>query len=272
METKDLIGLILIPVALAAGTVTLCLSERLRDIAFFIMASAAVISDRLDINFLSRQWYRGTTRGIEFSFIDVLAFSIFASLLFAPRLRDKRFFWPASLGFMLVFLGYECFSIGISEPKLFGVFELSKTIRAIFIFLAAALYVKSERELRFLVLAVGCAVCLEGALAVKHKLILHVDRATGTLDHANSLSMYLCMTAPLFTAAVNSSFPRYIRVFSTMCIGFAAIGIVMTISRAGIPIFGLVMLGATVICMTWKITLKKVAGTIGIVVGVSALL
>jgi hypothetical protein len=272
METKDLIGLILIPVALAAGTVTLCLSERLRDIAFFIMASAAVISDRLDINFLSRQWYRGTTRGIEFSFIDVLAFSIFASLLIAPRLRDKRFFWPASLGFMLVFLGYECFSIGISEPKLFGLFELSKTIRAIFIFLAAALYVKSERELRFLVLAVGCAVCLEGALAVKHKLILHVDRATGTLDHANSLSMYLCMTAPLFTAAVNSSFPRYIRVFSTMCIGFAAIGIVMTISRAGIPIFGLVMLGATVICMTWKITLKKIAGTIGIVVGVSALL
>jgi len=272
METKDLVGLILIPVALFAGTVALSISQRLRDAAFLLMAGGAVISDRLDINFFSRQWYRGTTRGIEFSFIDVLAFSIVASMLLAPRLREKRFFWPASLGFMLLFCGYELFSIIISDPKLFGVFELSKTIRAIFIFMAAALYVRSERELRFLVLAIGCAVCLEGMLAMKHKLILHVDRATGTLDHANSLSMYMCMTAPLFAAAINSSFPRYIRLFSTMCIGFAAVGIVLTISRAGIPIFGLVMLGATLVCMTWKITFTKVAGTIGIAVGIAALL
>src|SRR4026209_1036749 len=76
LETKDLVGLILIPVALFAGTLALSLSQRLRDAAFLLMAGGAVISDRLDSNFFSRQWYRGTTRGIEFSFIDVLAFSI----------------------------------------------------------------------------------------------------------------------------------------------------------------------------------------------------
>ena len=272
METKDLIGLILIPTALLGGTVVLSLSQRLRDAAFFFMVAAVVTSDKLDINFLSRQWYRGTTRGIEFSFIDVLAFSLLLSMILVPRLGQKRFYWPASLAFMLLFLGYECFSVAISDPKLFGLFEISKTIRAIAIFLAAALFVRSERELRFMVLALGCAVCLEGALAIKHKLILHVDRATGTLDHANSLSMYLCMTGPLFVAAVNSSFPKYVRYFSTVCIGFAAIGSVLTISRAGIPIFGLVMLGAALISMTWRITAKKLLGTAAILTGVGVLL
>src|SRR5258706_892423 len=190
METKDLIGLILIPFALVGGTVVLSYSQRLRDVAFFFMVAASVITERLDINFLSRQWYRGTTRGIEFSFIDVLSISILLAMILVPRPVQKRIYWPASLGFMLVFLFYECFSVATSDPKLFGVFELSKTIRAILIFLAAAYFVRSERELRIVVLALGCAVCLEGALAMKHKLILHVDRATGTLDHANSLSMY----------------------------------------------------------------------------------
>jgi len=263
METKDLIALILIPVALAGGTLILTYSHRLRDVAFFFMVAAFVISDKLDINFLSRQWYRGTTRGIEVSFVDILAFSILLSMILAPRLGQKRFYWPASLGFMLLYLGYQCFSVAVSDPKLFGFFEITKTVRAIIAFMAAALFV---------ILAVGCAVCLEGVLAMKHKLILHVDRATGTLDHANSLSMYLCMTAPLFVAAINSSFPKYIRYFSTVCLGLAAIGIVLTISRAGIPVFALVTLGATVVCMTWRITIKKVLGTATVLVGIGVLL
>src|SRR5437588_12944328 len=136
----------------------------------------------------------------------------------------------------------------------------------------AALFVRSERELRMLLLELVSAVCLEAVLAMKPKLILHVERATGTLDHANSLSMYLCMTAPLFVAAINSSFPKYIRYFSTVCLGLAAIGIVLTISRAGIPVFALVTLGATVVCMTWRITIKKVLGTATVLVGIGVLL
>jgi len=272
METKDLIGLVLIPIAMLGGTLFLTIWPRFRLPAFFFMAAAFVLSEKLDINFLSRQWYRGTTRGIEVSFVDILAFSVLASSMIAPRPGEKRVFWPASLGFMLLYLGYQCFSVAISEPKLFGIFEISKTVRAIIAFLAGAFIVRSERELRVLVLGLGCAVCLEGALALKHKLVLHVDRATGTLDHANSLSMYLCMMGPIFVATLNSSFPRFLRYFATVCIGFATVGVVLTVSRAGIPIFAVVMLGATVVCMTWKITLKKVAGTVVIVLGVCALL
>src|SRR5437660_4575163 len=147
METKDLVALFLIPVAVAGATVLLTYSHRLRDVAFFFMVAAFVISDKLDINFLSRQWYRGTTRGIEVSFVDILAFSILLSMILAPRLGQKRFYWPASLGFMLLYLGYQCFSFAVSDPKLFGFFVSTKTVGASITFMAAALCVRSDREL-----------------------------------------------------------------------------------------------------------------------------
>jgi hypothetical protein len=272
METKDLVGLILIPIALVSGTIVLSLSDRLRNASFFFMVAAFVISDKLDINLLSRQWYRGTTRGIEFSFVDVLAFSLLASLLLVPRPGQKRFYWPASLGFMLLYLGYECFSVAVSDPKLFGLFEISKTIRAIVVFLAAANFVRGRRELQILVLALACAVCLEGVFALRHKLVFHLDRATGTLDHANSLSMYLCLTGPILVAALNSSFSRFVRLFSAIAVCFAAVAVVLAVSRAGIPIFVLVMLGATLVCMTWKLSCTKILGTAAVVLGVGCLL
>src|SRR5213592_979151 len=98
METKDLIGLILIPLAIVGATVLLSAFPKLRPAAFFFMVAAFVISDRLDINFVSRQWYRGTTRGIEFSFVDILAFSLVFCTVLAPRDGPRRRFWPASLG------------------------------------------------------------------------------------------------------------------------------------------------------------------------------
>jgi hypothetical protein len=166
METKDIIGLLLIPIATLSGILVACCSQRMRDAAFFGLSSCAVISERLDINFLSRQWYRGTTRGIEFSFIDILAISVLVSSILIPRNGTRRIYWPASLGFMLLYLGWQCCSVAISDPKIFGVFEITKTIRAIIVFLAAAFYVRGDRELRILVFGVCCAVFVEGLLSL----------------------------------------------------------------------------------------------------------
>ena len=72
---------------------------------------------------------------------------------------------PASDSCSFIFL-YACFSVAISDPKLFGLFELSKMLRGMIVFLAAALFVRSERELRMLVVALACAVCWQGLLGL----------------------------------------------------------------------------------------------------------
>ena len=128
--------------------------------------------------------------------MDILSISLLAGLILIPRGRSRGY-WPASLGLMLLFFCYACFNVGIADPKLFGLFELSKMVRGLTIFLAVAFYVRSERELRLFILALGLIVCYEGALALKQRYLQHVHRVFGTVDDSNSLSMFLCLTGPV---------------------------------------------------------------------------
>jgi len=271
MDASHLIALGLLLLAIPTGMLVATFSQRARDAAFFIMVAATAITDRVDVNFLSHYWYRGTTRGLEFSLVDLLAISVFVGCILRPREGRSRFYWPASFGLMLVFFTYAGLSVMLSEPKVYGVFELSKMVRGFFFFLAAALYVRNRRELGILVLALCCAVCFEGVLALKQRFIGGIERVPGSLDHENSLSMYMCLVAPLFVAAATSSLPKFLRVFATVAIGAAALCSVLTISRAGVPIFALVTLGATAFCVSWRITPKKLIATALVVLCIAGL-
>jgi len=272
MTLKHLIGLVLLSLAAPAVCVTTSFSRRIRELAFFVMLAGWVVTDRMDIHFFSFDLYRGSTRGVEVSILDTLGLGVLVGQLVRPVPGQKRWFWPASLGFLFFFFLYGCFSVAISTPKMFGVFELSKLLRGIFIFVTAAWFIRSERELKILVLALAAAVSFEGALALKERFLGGYDRVTGTLTHANSLSMYLCMTTPVFVAAATSRFPKYVRYLAGFCIGLATMAILLTFSRAGIPIFCFVVLGTTVACMSLRLTFKKVAITSLVCIGLVVVL
>jgi hypothetical protein len=132
-------------------------------------------------------------------------------------------------------------------------------LRGIIFFLAAALFVRGDRELGILVLALGCAMCFEGAMALKQRVLNGIYRVPGTIEDPNSFSVYLCTISPVFVAAATSTLPPWLRRLSTAAIAAAAVSIVLTISRAGVPIFALIMLGATFFCVSWKVTPQKIA-------------
>jgi len=260
LQTKDMVAMLVLPFAVIGLSFLLSLFPRLRDPVFFLMVGGAVVSDKLDINILSSEWYRGTTRGFELSFVDILAWALIVTTVLTPMRHQRRFYLPGSFCFMVLYLGVAIFSVATSQPKLFGMFEVSKILRAMVAFWAAALHVQSERELKVVVLAIATAVWIQGLLALKHRIFLHLDRATGTLNHANSLSMYLCMTGPILVAAANSAWSsKWVRYYCYGGVALGAIGILLTVSRAGIPTFALVTLATGILCFSWKITLKKLA-------------
>src|SRR6185369_2118693 len=76
----------------------------------------------------------------------------------------------------------------------------------------------------------------------------------------------------IFVAAANSNLPRLVRTFSIVSVIAAGCTILLTVSRAGIPIFGFVVLGSAIMCMSWRITLKKIAGAFLIFICVGGLL
>src|SRR5437764_965875 len=101
MTFKHMIGLVLLSLAIPAVCLTTTLSRRLRELAFLAMLAGWVVTDRMDIHFFSFDLYRGSTRGIEISVLDILGLGVLVGHVLNPGPNRKRWFWPASLAFMV---------------------------------------------------------------------------------------------------------------------------------------------------------------------------
>ena len=266
-----MVAAVLIAPLVVAAVLAASWSRVARDVFFFAMVSLAVLAERMDVNFFSEAWYRGTTRGIQVTLVEILAFGLLVGCWAARRAPGRRLFWPGSLGPLLLYFAYAGVSVVVSEPKLFGAFELSKILASIVVFLAAAFYVRSRREWTLLAVALGCAVVFESLWAIKQHFITGLERAEGTLDHANSLSMYLCMAAPPLVAVAVSGWSRGLRLFCGLCALLAAVGLLLTYSRAGIPVFAAVSAGTVLACASWRLGPGQIAFRSLILLGVAAM-
>jgi hypothetical protein len=215
--------------------------------------------ERMDVNFVSREWYRGTSRGFEFSILDILSISLLVSAVLFPRRGESRGYWPASLGLMMLSFLYACANVAAANPKLFGLFELFKMARGLILFLAVAFYVRSEREVRLLFFALAALVCFEGLLALKQRYLDGISRVPGTIDDSNSLSVFCCMTAPVLVAAVNSRLSASLKSLCAAGIALASIAEILTISRAGVVILASMLAGAAAVTASYRLSPRKIA-------------
>jgi hypothetical protein len=262
MERKDQIALALLFGGACGGILLTSLSYRIRDLFFFLMVTLSAVTEYIDVNFASREWYRGTTCGYEVSLVDVISLSVLISVLIRPRPGEKRWFWPSSFGLMLIYFLFAAFTVAISDPKIFGLFELSKMIRGIVMFLAAAFYLRTERELKIFLYALGTVVCYEGLAALAERYYWGVVRVYGSVDDSNSLSMYFLTTAPVFVAVITSKCSKTLKALGTAVIGLAFIGVILTISRAGLIAILIMLFATTIATVSYKISLKKVVLTL----------
>jgi hypothetical protein len=271
MDTKTLFGLTVIPIAFLGGILAAGISGRIRDLFFVMLVFLSPLIERLDLNYISREWYRGTSRGFEICIPDIFAVSLLVAMLFVPRKDGPRIFWPASLGLMLLMLFYACFNVAISEPKLFSLFELFRMFRGLLLVLAVAFYMRSERELRLFILGLALMLCFEGLLALKQRYMDGVHRVPGTVDESNSLSVLLCTTAPVMVAALTSRLPPTLKLLCACALPLVLVAEIMTISRAGVIIMSLVLFAAAITTIRYRITPGIVGISLVVIVGVSGL-
>jgi hypothetical protein len=258
IETKHILALIILVAFGSAGFFTTLIWQRMRDVMLFALVFGAVLLEKMDVTFLGQYWYRGTSRGIEISAVDVAPLCLLIATLLLPRYRGGRFFWPASLGLMLVYFAYCCVSVANATPQLYGVWELAKVFRGIIVLVAAALFVRSRRELAIVVVAIGCAVWLEAGNSLEQRFFKGAFRPPGTLDHENTLSTYLCTVGPVLMAATMANWSKWLRWFAGISCLLAAGTELLTLSRMGIPVFAVTVTATAIMCTSWKITRQKI--------------
>src|SRR6516164_3431311 len=110
MDPKTLFGVTVIPAGFLGGIIAACLSKRIRGLFFVLLVTLSPLIERLDLNYVSREWYRGTSRGFETAVLDVFSLSLLVSSVLVPRRGESRFYWPASFGLMILFFLYAGFN------------------------------------------------------------------------------------------------------------------------------------------------------------------
>ena len=227
-------------ICVPVGILLSVLFPRVHQAVFFALVlgttnTAGLFGLPMDINFLSREWYRGTTRGIEVSYLDLLAVVLFISTLIVRSKEGRKvFFWPLSLGWMVAYLLYATLhTVALADPKLFALFEITKLVRGIFVFLAVALFVRTMKDLELLIWAFCTAIGYEAIICLRDRYVFHIHRIRGTLGHPNSLSMYMLALVPFMITTILSKANLALRF--ACCLGFLACAgcVVLTVSRTG---------------------------------------
>ena len=188
-----------------------------------------------DINFLSREWYRGSTRGIEISYLDLLALILLFGSLSVRAREGIRYIRPPSYGLLKVYFFWALFTVLIiSEPKIFGVFELTKIARAILVFLAVWAFVRSPVQVRLFMYVLVIVVIYVAAVALYDRYGLGIHRVMATFPHPNSLSMYCLQIFPFMISIwfAQDVSPRLRKLCLLACVLIAGV-IILTISRTG---------------------------------------
>lgn len=254
---KDFIGLLILIPAFLAASMGFVFSVKLREIALFLIVVGTILPLGMDIHFFGAEWYRGTIRGFEITFVDILVAALLLSVIVDPK--EQKLYWPAGLAPLLLFTLWAGVTIVVMQPRIFGAYELSKMFRGLLILLFAAYYIRNERRVYIAVAGLALAVCIQSIWGL-NQWVSGVYRVTGTTDHANILSTYLCLVTPVVAAiAASKRPPMLLRWMCWIAVAAAVPAILLTLSRTGMPVFALVVGGAIVTCISWRPTFSKVS-------------
>jgi hypothetical protein len=236
------------------------LSLRFRPLEKLIFCCSIFLTAiAVHINFVSMEFYRGTSRGFEICLVDLFILVLFL-LIIARRWRDKIiWFPPGSVLFGLYFL-FSVLSVMNSGDVLYSLFELFKMLRMWFYFWTMANYIKGREQFNLTLISFALITFFVFALVLYDKYFMGVFQARGPFPHQNSMAMYMTVIAcVLFSRVMNRSDILILPVFPVA--GMAALSVLFTYSRAGMLCMGLGMLIVMGLSYTAGLSWKKVLVT-----------
>lgn len=266
MDEIYLIFLLGSTLILPLGVMAACSSKRVLDLVFVLLVFGTSQPDALfgfpaDINFLSREWYRGTTRGIEVSYLDFLSVILLIASRYWCRKEGIPNLKPPSYNYLKAYFLWAFGTvILVSEPMIFGVFELTKMFRAILLFLAVYAYVRSPDQLRLFIYVVLGIAFYEAALALNQRYLMGIHRVTATQPHPNSLSMYCLQLLPIALSLwFAEDLSRRLRKACLLATLLLAVTIILTVSRTGFAALALLSFSTIALNIRNRLKARNIA-------------
>lgn len=186
----------------------------------------------------SIEWYRGVTKGYEFTMMEVLSIS----LIFATVFRGKRKFVWLPKGTLLWFL-----YVGASSLSLFSAMDTNYVLMGILkhakvwlIVYAIANYVRSRREVHIVLTGISAMLIYQFLIVAKMKWIDGFYQVRGLFEHQNPLAMFTYMAAlPILAAAMSPAVSKARGLYYFFAFACSGIIVLASLSRAALAFFAI---------------------------------
>ena len=237
MELKHWIFLAMSVVAIPALAV---LGLRHRWGERLLVAGALLSTSYLvDINFISMEWYRGDTRGFEFGVTDWMVIALAVTMLGSSRWAGRRPRVPPLWLPLTLYLAIAAASVLAAYVPVYAGFGLFKLLRAVAVYWVAYNWLRSEDDLRFVLLVLVAMVGIQFLLVLGQRAG-GLYRAVGSTPHPNTLAVYVNFMNMIFLAVLMSGRLRF-PASAVVWIGFAmgTLIVLATFSRGALATMAL---------------------------------
>lgn len=175
--------------------------------------------DDVDINLISFERYRGDSRGVEVTLLDL---SVLAFLVALPKKTQPTPLLPQRV----LYFGAVALSVLSAPLPLFAMFSVWKLTRMMIAF--AVVVRVADRFSPQLLLGLGTGVLYELYLSLKQRYVMGAVRVEGNLFHPNSLAMAVNIVFPIAMAVALAQKKTRVAVAAA---GGAALLVIMSLSR-----------------------------------------
>ena len=232
-EFKYLIFFMTLIIGVPLGYLCCLYSKNCEKLVFFLVIFFTC--DMVDINFVSMETYRGTTRGFEFGMVDISLF-ILLSLVLKRRHQLPIDWFPMGSSLYLLYFLFSLASIINADVGIYSAFEILKMCRMYVYFWTIANYLRNAQQLQWLMTTIGAIIIYIFFSVMEQKYLLGMFQCKGPFPHQNSLVMYVSTFGAMAHAyLLNVASSRSWFWFTIF--GMASICILATLSRAGLALF-----------------------------------
>jgi hypothetical protein len=246
----------------------------LQRLAFFLMVFLSV--GHVDYVMMSPgfgDFYRGHTRGYEFTLMEAMA----VVLLFAGRGRpqEQGRWLPPGAGLWLVYCLVASFSIFNSANANYTMMAIVKYVKILVIFMATFHFLREESDLHFWLKTIAILLIFQSVLALYQKYVEGSYPVEAWFEHQNPFGMYSYLLAlPLLAAGLAAARGTQTAWYLSGFIG-GTICVQSSFSRAALVCFAVGICMVVLLSLVARITLKRVVvivvlGVLGLIASIPA--
>lgn len=243
--------------------------KTIRNLIFF--AALFFTCNMIDINFISMETYRGTSKGFEFGMVDMAAMILLLQV-FVDRKRYRICWLPPGSFLYFMYFALSTLSIINSDVLMYSAFEIFKMVRVYVFFWTMYNIIVSPEIVTRIVKYISIIVLFIFIVVLKQKYIDHLFQCQGPFPHQNSLVMYMCVFMCIIFSHLLGIGSIKKMTYWLFVLGAASVSLIATLSRAGMAVGVLGLAVVLSLHLGWKLNPRKIIIVLIMVIAGSGIL